>query len=113
MSSYCVASLIEPVSIGSLESDMEFARNWNGQETDVIRFRPNRRPSSPSLDHEWLVMDSALAAELRDKTNKSNEARQSAGCIRHAERAYLPVGLSNRCSDNVSDDAPVETEIVA
>ena len=37
------------VAIGSLESDMEFAKDDSGTETDIIRFKPGRMPPSPEL----------------------------------------------------------------
>jgi len=35
------------VVIGSLESDMEFTKNDDGIETDIIRFKPGRMPPLP------------------------------------------------------------------
>jgi hypothetical protein len=90
---------------------MEFARNWNGHETDVIRFRPNRTPLLASPNQEWLARESEIPVEL---LNKSIEALRSVCCDRHLQNGDFPAGLlPKRGSDKVSDNLPVETEIVA
>ena len=63
MSSHIVESRSDPVSIGSPESDMEFARDRDGNRTDVIRFRPGRRRPFPDPDQDLLAMESALSGE--------------------------------------------------
>jgi len=68
------------ISIGSPESDMEFVTDRNGKATDVIRFKPGRKPLSPGLDQELLAMESVLSVELQGETN-----RRSARALQNAE----------------------------
>lgn len=85
MSNYNVESRSDPMLIGSPESDMEFVRDRNGKKTDVIRFKPGRRPPSPDLDQGWLAMEPALSVEPRGETNQGDEVSESARFLQDAE----------------------------
>ena len=73
------------ISIGSPESDMEFVTDRNGKATDVIRFKPGRKPPCPGLDQELLALQSALSVELQGETNQGDEVREIARSFKDAE----------------------------
>jgi hypothetical protein len=100
------------VPIGSLESDMEFVRNWNEQETDVIRFKVGRTPPAPSLDQEWLALESALPSEVPNSPIQGGEAWPWAR-LAHFPNGEMEGGIApdDHC-DNVSANVSMETEIV-
>ncbi len=56
-----VETLTDREPIGSPESDMEFVPDWKGNATDVIRFRPGRRPLLSDLDEEVAAPLPSLA----------------------------------------------------
>ena len=62
-----VETLTDQLAIGSPESDMEFVPDWKGDSTDVIRFKPGRRPLFSNPDAEKPALYPGLpAAVLQD-----------------------------------------------
>lgn len=85
MTSQNVAFCNDRISIGSPESDMEFVADQNGRKTDVIRFKPGRRPPSTDLDQELLALQFALSVESQGEMNQGNEVRGSTRSFQDAE----------------------------